>query len=238
MPIAPHPYRIDDRDHVGFLAVPDGDAGPRPGVLVFPEAFGVVEHARAKASQLAQLGYVALAVDLYGGGQTFTELEPARAATAVLRANRREWRKRARAGYDTLAAHPAVDGARLAAIGFCFGGASAIELARAGAPLAAVATFHAAITLRMADDPPFRSSVLICVGAADPLIPADTVHALCRELDQGGADWQVHTYGATVHSFTNPASTALGRPDTFGYAPAADRRSWAALEQLLREALT
>ncbi|HVK72958.1 MAG TPA: dienelactone hydrolase family protein [Kofleriaceae bacterium] len=235
MKVEPHSYPVDDRVHVGYLAVPDGfgDGVARPGVLVFPEAFGVGEHARTKAEQLARLGYVALAVDMYGGGKVYEQLDAARMETAALRANRREWRKRARAAYAALSAHDGVDAGRLAAIGYCFGGATAIELGRAGDPLAAIATFHAAVTLKMVDDQPFSAAVLLCVGADDPLVPPDTVHALARELDAAGNDWQLHFYGRTVHSFTNPAADAIGKPDTFRYSPAADRRSWTALVALL-----
>ena len=237
MTTTPLTYSIDDRAHVGQLARPaDAATGARPGVLVFHEAFGCGPHAIGKAEQLAGLGHVALAADMFGDGTTYDQLDVARQATATLRADRRLWRKRARAAYDALVAQPGVDPTRIAAIGYCFGGATAIELARAGAPLAAIGTFHAAVMLRMIDDQPFTSRVLMCVGAQDPLIPMDTVLAQGRELDDGRCDWQLHLYGGTVHSFTNPAADAVGKPEAFRYSEAADRRAWAALTGLLADA--
>src|SRR5208282_6607538 len=128
---------------VGHLVWDETKTGRRPGVLVFPEAFGLNDHARQRAERLAQLGFVALAVDPHGEAALFNDMASLGPAIRALYADRAEWRSRARAAFDALIAQPAVDGGKTAAIGFCFGGTTCLELARSGAPLAAIATFHA-----------------------------------------------------------------------------------------------
>ena len=137
---------------IGYLALDEKAGGRRPGVVVFPEAFGLNDHARERAERLAQLGYVALAADLHGGGMVIDDMPKLGPAMQALYSDRDEWRARARAALDALLAQPQVDGQRIAAIGFCFGGTTALELMRSGAPLAAVATFHSGLLPELPED--------------------------------------------------------------------------------------
>jgi dienelactone hydrolase len=209
-------------------AKPNGRA-----VLVVHEAPGLGDNARRRTRMLAELGYVALAADLYGGGRTFDRT----GAMDELRADTAVFRRRVRAGLDGLLGVDGVDPARSAAIGYCFGGMAVLELARSGAPVAAVVSFHG--LLRSAE--PARAGevsarVLACTGAKDPLVPLEDVDAFAREMDAAGADWQLIVYGRALHSFTN-RNVAGGADPRMDYDPSADRQSWAAALLFLDEAL-
>jgi len=240
MDLEPITYEASGRPYTGFLA--DGSGGRRvPGVLVIHEAGGLTGPVKARAAQLAEAGYIAFAMDLFGPEMELPEPgrpETMAAAQAVVRALRDdvpEFRARVKAGLGVLAGHPHVDAARLAAIGYCLGGAAAIELARSGAPLAAVAGFHAGILPGTAeDDAAIRARVLLCHGADDPVVPLAQIQAFCEALSAAGKDWQLHAYGGVGHSFTNTEIDAWGLPGFF-YDEKADRRSWAALMQLFGE---
>lgn len=212
-------------------------SGPRPGVVVFPEAFGLNEHARQRAERLAQLGYVALAADPHGEGAVYGDLPSVRPAIQALFADRAQWRSRARAAWDTLVAQPQVDGSRTAAIGFCLGGATCFELARCGVPLAALATFHAGLLPEMPGDAgSIRARVLVCHGADDPMVKQEALDAVIAELKRDRLDWQFMYYGNTVHSFTNPAADERKVPG-LKYNPLAEARSWALMRSLFDEVL-
>ena len=183
---------------------------------------------------LAALGYVAFAMDLFGM-ETF-ELERAKAIVQELRADVAALRARCAAALAVLQGHDHVDPARLAAIGFCFGGAAAIELARTGAPLNAVAGFHAGVLPgSAADDKAIGAKILLCHGADDPVVPAAQIQAFAQALNAAGIDWQLHLYGGVGHSFTNREIDAWNLPG-FRYDATVDARSWAALRQLFGEA--
>ncbi|MGE5145131.1 MAG: dienelactone hydrolase family protein [Candidatus Eiseniibacteriota bacterium] len=212
----------------GYLARPDG-AGPRPGIVVFHEAPGLNDNVVRRANMLAELGFVALGADMYGGGTVAKDGDEAMRLMGTLRENTELLRGRARAALDALAAQPGVDQKRLAATGYCFGGYTALELARSGAPLAGVVSFHGLLaTQKPAASGAVKGKILVCTGAADPLVPADQVIAFEKEMTAAAVDWQVITYSGAKHAFTNRASDALNRPG-FGYQEAADRRSWAAM---------
>lgn len=214
-------------------------AAPRAAVLVFPEAFGLGEHAISRAERLAALGYVALACDLHGEGYVEAELEPAIGLLKPLYADPSKTRARARGALDALLARPEADAARVAAIGFCFGGTMALELARDGAALAAVVGFHSGLgTASPATGATkMHPRVLVCIGADDPMIPADQRAAFEAEMRGAGVDWQMHSYGNTVHSFTNQAADTRNMPDAIRYSPEADARSWASMQALFAETL-
>ncbi len=214
-------------------------AARRPGVLVFPEAFGIGEHAIGRARRLAGMGYVALACDLHGDGKLIDELEPAIAALKPLFADPSRTRARAKGGLEALTARAEVDAGRVAAIGFCFGGSMALELARSGAELAAVVGFHSGLSSEApkSDARNIKGRVLVCIGADDPMIPAEQRAGFEKEMRDGGVDWQMHLYGKTVHSFTNQGAAARNMPDAIRYSPEADARSWAAMEQMFGETL-
>jgi dienelactone hydrolase len=214
----------------------DGGSGARPGVVLFPEAFGIGDHVIERARRLAALGYVALAADPYGDGAQAKDLPGAIEMMTAVRSDVNRWRARAQAALDALCAQPGVDRAKVAAIGYCFGGSTALELGRSGAPLAAIVSFHGGLEApRPEDARNIRAKVLVCHGASDPLIPPEQVAAFEAQMRQTIVDWQLSSYGGAVHSFTNPDADKLGNP-ALAYNAAADRRSWAAMLALFNEA--
>jgi len=222
-------YEASGRTCTGYLADGSG-GGPAPGILVAHEGPGLGEHAKARARMLADLGYVAFALDLYG--ERDIPLPTAMGYVRELRADRMEFRRRVRTAFDVLCGQPAVDLDRLGAIGFCIGGMAVLELARSGAPVQAVVSFHGALDTPAPDDAKhIRGKVLACTGAADPLVPAEQRAAFEQEMTAAGVDWQLHTYGGVGHSFTNPDVDAFNMPG-FAYSKAADQRSWQAMTDL------
>ena len=210
--------------------------GRRPSVLVFPEAFGLGDHARSRARRLAELGYVALACDLHGDAAQFTDLNQVMGMLGPLYQDPLKNRARGQGALNALLARPEVDAKRIAAIGFCFGGTMALELARGGAPLAAVAGFHSGLkTVRPEDAEKIRAKVLVAIGADDPAIPLEQRLAFEQEMRAGKVDWQMHVYGGVVHSFTNEHADAAGKPEMLRYSAEADRRSWASMRALFDE---
>ena len=209
--------------------------GRRPGVLVFPEAFGISENCRDRARKLADLGYVALASDYYGDGSVAPDLDTALGWLKPMREDPSKTRARAQGGLDALLARPDVDPSRVMAIGYCFGGTMALELARHGAPLKAVVGFHSGLATKTPDASSVKAKVLVCIGADDPSIPPEQQLAFEQEMAAGKVDWQLHLYGGVVHSFTNPNAAKLERPDFARYDAAADGRSWAAMLGLFAE---
>jgi dienelactone hydrolase len=214
-------------------------SGPRPGVLVFPEAFGLGEHALGRAERLAGMGYVALASDLHGDGRVVDDLQEAVALLQPLFAEPARTRARAGAALEALTGRTEVDATRTAAIGFCFGGTMALELARSGADLKAVVGFHSGLATKAAKAAKgsIKPRILVCIGADDPFISPDERLAFENEMREAGVDWQMHLYGRTVHSFTNKQAAKRNVPDAIRYTAEADVRSWASMEQLFGEAL-
>jgi dienelactone hydrolase len=235
MKIADIQYEVDGRALVGQFALDDYRVGPRPAVLLCHEGPGLDEHVKGRAVRLAGLGYAAFALDYQGGSrpieESMTRLNDLMADAVVTR-------RLARAGLDVLLAQPAVDPGRVAAIGYCFGGAMALELARDGADLKAVAGFHPGLgSSRPEDSSAIRASVLMCCGAEDPVAPSDARLAFEAEMREAGvADWRIEVYGGVGHSFTNPRVDELGMPG-FAFDAAADRRAWRSLLDLLGETL-
>lgn len=209
--------------------------GPRPGVLVFPEAFGLGDNAKSRVQRLAALGFVALACDLHGESRFIDDLDAALELLAPLFENPLRTRTRAEAAHRALAARPEVDPARIAAIGFCF--PMPLELARSGADVKAVVGFHTVLKTNAAVQGGIKAQVLACIGADDPFIPAEDRLAFEAEMRSAGADWQLAVYGGTVHSFTSLDAARRGRPDAIRYSAAADKRSWAAMLDLFAETI-
>jgi dienelactone hydrolase len=230
-------YQADELLMVSDLYLPDG-AGKRAGVLVFPEAFGIGEHVRARAQRLAREGYVALACDLHGNAARYDRIEEVMGLIGPLRGEVARIRARAAGGFDALRARPEVDPARIAAIGFCFGGTMSLELARSGADIRAVTGFHSGLATVAPDDAKhIKARVLVCIGADDPAISAEERAAFEQEMRAGGVGWQMHLYGGVVHSFTNEKAAALGQPGFARYDTGADARSWRAMRELFAEVL-
>jgi dienelactone hydrolase len=230
-------YDVAGRRMVGHLAFDDARPSPRPAVLLCHEAPGLGSNVKDRAGRLATLGYLAFALDYQGDGHPHPSDE-AMARVGALRADADLTRKVAGAGLDVLLAQEHVDPARVAAIGFCFGGAMALELARAGADLKAVVGFHPALdSPKPQDSRNIRASVLMCCGADDPFVPAEHRSAFEAEMrDAGVADWYMELYGGVGHSFTNPEVDQLGVPGV-AYNAAADERSWQAMLHLLDRTL-
>jgi dienelactone hydrolase len=229
-------YEADGLRMVSHLYYDEGRGGPLPGVLVFPEAFGLGDHARSRAERLAGLGYVALACDLHGEGRVLSDLKEVMALIEPLRGDPLRTRARASAALDALAGRPEVDPSRVAAIGFCFGGTMALELARGGASVAGVVGFHSGLaTARPEDAKNIQGRVLVCIGADDPGIPSDQRLAFEKEMREGSVDWRMSLYGGVVHSFTNPAADSRGIPQMARYDAKADARSWSEMRAFFDE---
>ncbi len=230
-------YRADGLDMIGQFFVPAERSGPVPGILVFPEAFGLGSHAISRAERLAGLGYAVLACDLHGDGKRHMDIETVLKLILPIRATPERLMARAMAPLDLLRARPEVDPARVAAVGYCIGGALALELLRGGASLSAAVGFHANLgpvsSGRVTDR---TCRILICVGSEDPLIPPAERAAFEEEMRAAGADWQLNTYGGVVHSFTDPEADLRGDPDRFRYSPRADADGWRAMTALLADA--
>ena len=212
-------------------AEPNGRA-----VLVVHEANGLGDNARRRTRMLAELGYLALAADLYGEARSFGGEEAVREMNR-LRDDPAVLRQRVQAGLDALLSMEGVDPRRTSAIGYCFGGLAVLELARSGAGLAAVVSFHGLLTTALPAAPGrIQARILACTGAKDPLVPLEDVTAFQQEMDAAGADWQLIVYGRALHSFTN-RNVAGGADPRMDWDPSADRQSWAAARLFLDEAL-
>jgi dienelactone hydrolase len=228
-------YGADGAEMIGFLARPDAD-GPHPAVLVCHEGPGLTDHARHVATRLADLGYVAFAMDYHGDGRVLSMEEVKPRVMAWLR-DPAGIRTRAGAALGVLTRRREVDPARVAGIGYCYGGTVALELARAGADLKAVVGFHAGLSTARPDDArQITGKVSTYIGSADPLVPAEQRAAFEAEMSAAGVDWRMQIYGGVGHSFTNPEADALKTPG-IAYDAAADRRSWAGMIDLFGETI-
>ncbi|MDX2051780.1 MAG: dienelactone hydrolase family protein [Polyangiaceae bacterium] len=221
----------------GFLAEPKG-AGKHPGILVVHEWWGQNEYARSRARQLAELGYVALAVDMYGDGKTTENPEEAGKLAGAATADLEITKQRFEAGRAVLASNPRLDAGKIAAIGYCFGGGVVLNMVRMGVPLDAIASFHGALkTQNPARPGSYHGKVLIETGGADPMVPQADVDAAKAEMLAAGADVEVNVYPGALHAFTNPKATLLGKKFQLpiAYDKTADEKSWVKLRQLLRK---
>jgi dienelactone hydrolase len=228
-------YRQDGTVMQGFLAYDDAITGKRPGVLVVHEWWGLNDFARERALKLAGLGYVALAADMYGGGAVTQDRVEAGKLAGALLGNPDLLRARARAALQVLAADPRVDPKRLAAIGFCFGGSTVLELAYSGADLAGVASFHGGLPKTRPDDlKRIKAAILVLHGANDPHVPPADIAAFEEAMRQAGADWEMVFFGGAVHGYTNPAA-GDNKASGVAYDARAARRSWRCLQEFFRE---
>jgi dienelactone hydrolase len=222
-------YKHGDVVLAGYLAYDDSLPGKRPGVLVVHDWTGHNAYARKRAEQLAQLGYVAFALDMYGKGVQAKDPRDAAAKASVFKDNRTLMRSRATAGLEVLRQNPHVDEKRIAAIGYCFGGTTALELARSGADLVGVVCFHGGLgTPTPADAKNIKCKVLVLHGADDPFVPAKEVAAFEHEMKSAGVDFRIVKYPGAVHSFTNSAAGSDSSRGT-AYNAKADQESWEAM---------
>lgn len=230
-------YAHGDTKLIGYLAYDDAAAGKRPGVLVVHEWYGLNDYAKRRARQLAELGYVAFAADIYGDGKVAADRQEAAALAGRFRGGDGSLlRERTAAGLEALRTQDNVDPQRLAAIGYCFGGTAVLELARSGADLDLVVSFHGGLgTKQPAPKGSIKGAVLVLNGAADPMVPPEERAAFMKEMDAAGADWVFVEYSGAVHAFTNPDA---GSDPSRGaaYNEKADTRSWEAMKAALAEA--
>jgi dienelactone hydrolase len=230
-------YEADGVRMMGFLAGDDARAGARPAVLIAPEAPGLDDYNRDRCRRLAALGYVALAHDFHGDGFVFTDREQMMSRVQAFMAEPLRIRARAEAALAALRSHNGVDAARMAAVGYCFGGTTVLELARGGADVKAVVAFHAGLsTARPQDAKNIKCKILVCNGADDPIVPAEQRLAFEKEMTAGQVDWRLYLHGGVGHAFTRRGSEALGVAG-FAYHRAADERSWHAMLELFAETL-
>ena len=224
-------YEDGETRLTGFLYRPVGT--PRAAVAVYPTIMNPTEAVLAKAQALAGAGYLALVTDFYGCRPE--NFDQARELAAGIRATPEDYRRRLRAGLKALASVAGPEDLPLLAIGFCMGGQAVLELAREGAPLEAVVSFHGLLQTELpAELGTVTARILVCHGDADPMVPREQVVKFWQEMDAAGADWHFHSYSGVKHGFTNPAPTE--NPAT-AYNASADRQSWAAMLELFDEVL-
>jgi len=229
------PYEVKGEAYVGYVAYPEQANGA--GVLIAGEGSGLGAQVKERAHRLAELGYVAFALDYVGEGRVLAEVPAMMARLQVLRADLDHVRALGRAGLAELVSRSGVDEARVAAIGYCFGGQLALELARDGARLACTVAFHGMLTARDHEGAKnIRGKVLACCGADDPLVPPEQRLAFEAEMRAGAVDWQLHVYGGAKHGFANPNADASGIA-AVAYNRAAHERSWRSMLAMFGETI-
>jgi dienelactone hydrolase len=230
-------YEYDGTKLKGFLAYDDANKDKRPGVLVVHEWWGLDQYARDRCKQLAELGYVAFAGDMYGEGKSVDHPDDARKMATAVRENVKVWRGRAAAALKVLAEQPNVDPSKLAAIGYCFGGSTCLELAYSGADLKAVATFHAGLPTPTPEEAKaIKARLYIANGADDTFIPEKAINAFKEALDKAGVKYKFDNFPGAVHSFTVPHADKVGLKG-MKYDKAADEKSWKEMLALFKETL-
>jgi dienelactone hydrolase len=231
-------YKHGDTQLEGYLAYDDSFAGKRPGILVVHEWWGHNAYARKRAEQLAALGYVAFALDMYGKGVLAKTPKEAGELASRFKKDRALMRARAMAGLDVLRRYPKVDPDNLGAIGYCFGGTTVLELARAGADLKGVVSFHGTLETPNPDDAKnIRCKLLVLTGADDPNVPKAQIAAFEEEMKKAHVTYKVIAYPGAVHAFTNPAAGEDPKKGV-AYNKEADEKSWEAMKEFFAKVFT
>ncbi len=228
-------YKHGDVVLQGYIAYDDASAEKRPGVLVVHEWMGINDYARKRAEQLASLGYVAFALDMYGKDVTVINAQEASTWAGKFYTDRQLMRDRANAGLEQLRSFRLTDPTRIAAIGYCFGGSTVLEMARGGITISGVVSFHG----NLANPTPsnaanINTKVLVCHGAIDPYVPMEQVNGFVAEMDSAKVDYQLIMYANSVHGFTNP-NNGTDNSKGAAYNEAADKRSWEAMKSFFAE---
>jgi dienelactone hydrolase len=230
-------YKQGDTTLEGWLAYDDAKQGKRPGVVIFPAFHGPSDHEKDVAQRLAKMGYVAFVADVYGKGVRPVSGQDAGAESGKYMKDRPLLLLRAQAAFDQLRHDPRVNTKKLVAIGYCFGGAGALDLARSGAPLIDTVTFHGALPTPTPENAKnIKGHVLALHGADDPVVNAQAVANFEKEMTDAHVDWQVVLYSNTVHAFTDP-STGTDNSKGAAYNALSDKRSWQAMVDLFKTTL-
>ncbi|WP_371355512.1 dienelactone hydrolase family protein [Pseudomonas chlororaphis] len=235
------PYQSPDGTRlIGYYAYDDALKGPRPGVVVVHEWWGLNDYAKRRARDLAALGYSALSIDMYGDGKNTEHPKDAMAFMQAASKDSAVASARFKAGLDLLKKQPQTDPDKLAAIGYCFGGKVVLDAARQGLPLLGVVSFHGAlVTNTLATPGSVKAKILVEHGALDSMVTADNVSAFKAEMDKAGADYQFVNLEGAKHSFSNPDADRMSHGEhgglDIGYNKAADERSWADMQALFKK---
>ncbi|MEQ9303550.1 MAG: dienelactone hydrolase family protein, partial [Marinoscillum sp.] len=232
-------YSTDSTVMIGYLAFDANDSTKRPGILVVHEWWGHNEYSRQRAEMLAELGYVALAVDMYGDGKQAAHPDEAGEFAGMVMGNFDEAKARFDAALETLKNHPNVDNEKIGAIGYCFGGSVVLSMANSGYDLDAVASFHGGLRLPvMPDSGAVKSRVLVANGAEDPFVPEQQIEDFKSTMDAAGADYKFINYEGATHSFTSKVADSVGAKFDMplAYNAEADSASWAEMKELFAEA--
>jgi dienelactone hydrolase len=229
----PVEYKIADTTLKGQLAYDDAVKGKLPGVIVVHEWWGLNDYAKTRARMLAEAGYVAFAVDMFGDGKTTEHPDEAGAWASAVRSNQQVSMDRFMAGYNVLKANPRVDAGHISAIGYCFGGGVVLNMALSGAELDAVVSFHGGVPTDPVTTKP-KARMLVCNGAADGLVTPEQIGSFMKVATDAGADWVFISYAGAKHAFTNPGADKHGIP-MLAYNEKADKRSWQAALDFLAE---
>lgn len=228
-------YKEGDTTLQGYVAYDDSVISKRPGVLIIHQWKGLGDYEKKRAEMLAKLGYVAFAADIYGKDIRPKDAKEAGEFAGKYKSDRDLLRKRVRAGFEQMKKHRAVDGQKVAAIGYCFGGTTALELARSGADVNGIVSFHGGLATPTPEDAKnIKGRVLALHGADDPFVPSEEVLAFEEEMRKANVDWQLVAYGNAVHSFTD---WNAGNDNSKGsaYNEKADKRSWEAMKVFFQE---
>lgn len=228
-------YKSGDVTLEGYLACDSTLTGKQPGVLIIHQWRGITDYEKMRAQMLARMGYIAFVADIYGKGIRPPNNDEAKKEVGQFYGDRALFRTRTLAGLNQLKQYKSVDTTRIAAIGYCFGGSGALELARSGAHLNGIVSFHGVLTTPTPDDAKnIKAKVLVLTGADDPSVPFEQVKAFEDEMAKANVDWQLISYGGAVHSFTIPTA---GNDNSTGsaYNEKADKRSWEAMKSFFAE---
>ncbi len=231
-------YSVGDAVHQGYLVYDDEIADPKPGIIIVHEWWGLNDYIVRRAHMLAELGYVALAIDMYGGGTIAQDTDQAGALMTGVLDDMDTGTAALNAGYELLLSQPGVDPERTAAMGYCFGGAMVLHMARIGLPLAAVASFHGALgSFHTAEPGSIQARLLVCHGAADSMVTMDDLEGFKQEMETAQADYEVLLLADAKHGFSNPQADVNAEKYgiDLGYQQSADEKSWEALLALLNQ---
>lgn len=229
-------YSVDTTTLKGYLVYDNNIEGKRPGILIVHEWWGQNEYARKRARMLAELGYTAFALDMFGDGKTATHPEDAQKFASFIFNNLEVGEERFMAAYNLLKQLPTVNPNKMAAIGYCFGGGVALHMARIGTDLDAVITFHGSLaTQNPAKKGDVKAYILVCNGADDPFVTQEQIDAFIDEMNSADAAYEFHNYPEAVHSFTNPAADSVGKKFEMplAYNEKADKESWEKMKWVL-----